>query len=205
MNRSAESSKSRSDQCGRVVAPLDDGHVCLADALARIAQAVENIEVQLRRIAEDIMVLDTEASSLSARRIAVPLSTRGFGEEDRKALAAVKGLLEGFVTAAESRERVNPLNDWHSPAEVAALLSRAPFTVREWCRNGRINAQKRPTGRGDADEWEISADEVQRIKNHGLLPRLPQKLIRRPNGAASGRGDGSAAAFRPSGDPSTRQ
>jgi hypothetical protein len=61
--------------------------------------------------------------------------------------------------------------EWYSPSEVAELLVKAPFTVREWCRLGRVNVRKRPTGRGDAKEWEISREEVERIRNHGLLPR----------------------------------
>ena len=60
--------------------------------------------------------------------------------------------------------------DWYTPLEVADLLNKAPFTVREWCRLGRVNVRKRPTGRGDSKEWEISHEEVERIRNHGLLP-----------------------------------
>jgi hypothetical protein len=67
-----------------------------------------------------------------------------------------------------------PVREWYSPAEVAAILKKRPFTVREWCRLRRINARKRRTGRGDADEWEISCEELERIKNHGLLP-IPLK------------------------------
>lgn len=64
--------------------------------------------------------------------------------------------------------------DWYSPVEVAEILGKKPYTVREWCRLQRVEARKRPTGRGDADEWEISHDELERIKNHGLLP-IPTK------------------------------
>ncbi len=62
----------------------------------------------------------------------------------------------------------------YSPVEVANLLGKKPYTVREWCRLKRINARKRPYGRGDADEWEISHEELERIKAHGLLP-IPTK------------------------------
>ena len=64
--------------------------------------------------------------------------------------------------------------DWYSPVEVADILGKKPYTVREWCRLQRVKARKRPTGRGDADEREISHDELERIKNHGLLP-IPTK------------------------------
>ena len=66
------------------------------------------------------------------------------------------------------------IKESYSPAEVAEVLGKKPYTVREWCRLHRINATKRPYGRGDADEWEISHDELDRIKNHGLLP-VPTK------------------------------
>jgi len=75
--------------------------------------------------------------------------------------------LQALMSADEESDR-----QWYSPAEVAALLGRSPYTVREWCRLQRINARKRRVGRGDADEWEISRDEVDRYKDHGLLPML---------------------------------
>ena len=64
-----------------------------------------------------------------------------------------------------------PKRDWYSVAEVASMLERADFTVREWARLGRIHASKRPCGRGATNEWMISAEEVDRVRNEGLLPR----------------------------------
>ena len=60
--------------------------------------------------------------------------------------------------------------DYYSTAEVAEILDRAEFTVREWCRLGRIWAEKRASGRGRSKEWMISYEELQRIRNEGLLP-----------------------------------
>lgn len=62
------------------------------------------------------------------------------------------------------------VKDWYSTSEVAKLLGKAEFTVREWCRLGRIKAEKRKAGRGAASEWIISHEELTRIRNEGLLP-----------------------------------
>jgi hypothetical protein len=61
--------------------------------------------------------------------------------------------------------------DWYTTAEVARLLGRVHFTVREWCRLKRVNARKRACGRGQSQEWVISHTELERIRNEGLLPQ----------------------------------
>lgn len=60
--------------------------------------------------------------------------------------------------------------EYYSTAEVATILGKAEFTVREWCRLGRVWAEKRPCGRGNSKEWMISQEELTRIRNEGLLP-----------------------------------
>jgi hypothetical protein len=60
--------------------------------------------------------------------------------------------------------------EYYSTAEIAAILGKAEFTVREWCRLGRVWAEKRPCGRGNSKEWMISHVELTRIRNEGLLP-----------------------------------
>lgn len=66
------------------------------------------------------------------------------------------------------RERT--VKEWYSTAEVAKLLDKAEFTVREWCRLGRVRAEKKKCGRGVASEWIISHEELTRVRNEGLLP-----------------------------------
>jgi hypothetical protein len=62
------------------------------------------------------------------------------------------------------------VKDWYGTDEVAGLLGKSEFTVREWCRLGRVNAEKRQSGRGPHACWVLSHQEVQRIQREGLLP-----------------------------------
>lgn len=78
-------------------------------------------------------------------------------------LARIELLLAALVEQKTVKE-------WYSTAELARLLSRAEFTVREWCRLGRIRAEKRKCGRGPASEWMVSHEELTRVRNEGLLP-----------------------------------
>ena len=89
-------------------------------------------------------------------------------------------ILERIEKLAESIEKMEaPLaslvqqravKDWYTTTEAATLLSKAEFTVREWCRNRRVKAAKRECGRGRSREWVISHEELKRIQNEGLLP-----------------------------------
>lgn len=58
--------------------------------------------------------------------------------------------------------------------EVAEILDRKPYTVREWCRLKRVNAFKAMCGRGCEEEWRITHQELVRIQNEGLL-RVPER------------------------------
>ena len=62
------------------------------------------------------------------------------------------------------------VKEWYSTAEVAEILDRADYTVREWRRQGHIRAKKKPCGRGKGGEWIVSHDELTRLKNEGPLP-----------------------------------
>lgn len=63
------------------------------------------------------------------------------------------------------------VKDWYSTAEIAELLGKAEFTVREWCRLGRIHAEKRQSGRGPHAAWVVSREELQRYYRNGLIPQ----------------------------------
>jgi hypothetical protein len=62
------------------------------------------------------------------------------------------------------------VKDWYTTDEVAKIVGKAEFTVREWCRNGRLHAEKRISGRGAFSAWVISHQELLRYQREGLLP-----------------------------------
>ena len=64
------------------------------------------------------------------------------------------------------------MKEWYTTEEFARLVGKAEFTVREWCRQGRIRAKKRPSGgRGlGGGEWIVSHEEFLRLRSEGLLP-----------------------------------
>ena len=84
-------------------------------------------------------------------------------------LANIENLLLGLLREREQREN-------YSVEQFAERVGRDPFTVREWCRLGRIHAGKKGSGRGRYQAWVIGHAELLRFEREGLLP------IRRPNG-----------------------
>src|SRR4051812_41982331 len=89
--------------------------------------------------------------------------------------------LRGEVAALYAELRSRPAQGnlaprkWYSVEEAAGLLDKRPYTVREWCRHGQINAVKRSERRGGAALWSISAEEVERYTNEGLLRPDPDR------------------------------
>ena len=86
-------------------------------------------------------------------------------------IVALLSRMDGRIT--ELRDLLlgqRTVKDYYTTAEVAEVLDRDPYTVREWARLGRIRAEKRSCGRGRAKEWVVPHGELERIRNHGLLP-----------------------------------
>jgi hypothetical protein len=97
-------------------------------------------------------------------------------------LATMEALLKSISDRVEANQAVK---EYYTTLEVARILQKKAYTVREWCRLGRINGEKAHSGRGVDDEWRVSHEELVRIQNEGLLsiekfsrvsppPRLPK-------------------------------
>lgn len=78
-------------------------------------------------------------------------------------LTRIEAMLAVLVEGQQVRE-------WHSVDEIAQLVGRSTFTVREWCRRGRIQAAKKGSGRGAHAAWVVSHAELLRFQREGLRP-----------------------------------
>jgi hypothetical protein len=75
--------------------------------------------------------------------------------------------IESLLAVLVERQAVK---EWYTTDEIARLTGKAEFTVREWCRLGRIRAEKRTSGRGAYPAWVVSHQELARYQREGLLP-----------------------------------
>jgi hypothetical protein len=75
--------------------------------------------------------------------------------------------IEAMLAILVERQTVR---DWYTTEQMAELLGKSDFTVREYCRLGRLNAEKRVSGRGKYPQWVVSHEEYRRYQKEGLLP-----------------------------------
>src|SRR5262249_57434362 len=85
-------------------------------------------------------------------------------------MATMNKRLEDIQATLATLVEQRTVKDWYGTEEVAKILGKAEFTVREWCRLKRVHAEKRGSGRGKFQSWVISYTELQRIQREGLLP-----------------------------------
>ena len=75
--------------------------------------------------------------------------------------------IEELLVVLVERQQVR---EWYSVEGFARSVGRAEFTCREWCRLGRVRAEKRRSSRGAFPAWVISHDELLRYQREGLFP-----------------------------------
>lgn len=77
--------------------------------------------------------------------------------------------LDRIEAALEALAKGQAVKDHYTTEEFGCLVNRSEFTVREWCRHGRLHADKKASGRGPHAAWTISHGELLRYQRHGLL------------------------------------
>ena len=77
-------------------------------------------------------------------------------------LEKIEAMLVVLVERQQARE-------WYTTQEFAEAVGKAEFTIREYCRLGRLRAEKRQSGRGKYPQWVLSNAELLRFQREGLL------------------------------------
>jgi hypothetical protein len=146
--------------------------------MAKKNERVEAVEGQLLRdiqkltsqqfVYEDLTQADSGGSDAIASRERRGGKTRGNSScgaaitlEER--LQNIESMLAILVGRQQPQE-------YYTTLEAATILGLAVFTVREYCRLGRLRAEKRQSGRAGHRSWVIARTEIDRFRRHGLLP-----------------------------------
>lgn len=74
--------------------------------------------------------------------------------------------MEALLLVLVERQQVR---EWYTTQEFANAIGKAQFTVQEYCRLGRLRAEKRSGGRGAFQQWVLSHAELDRYRRFGLL------------------------------------
>jgi hypothetical protein len=77
----------------------------------------------------------------------------------RERLERMEGVLGLLVEQRTAKE-------WYTTAEVAQIIGKGEYTVREYCRKGQVKAEKAANGRG----WLISHAALTHLRNLGPTP-----------------------------------
>jgi hypothetical protein len=73
------------------------------------------------------------------------------------------------------------VKEFYEVEEFSRLVGKSCFTCREWCRLGRIRAEKKLSGRGAYARWVVPHVELLRYQRQGLLPDRRQAWDRNGN------------------------
>lgn len=95
-------------------------------------------------------------------------------EETDDRLAKIEAMLTKVLERLEGPAVAIPRRGF-SLKEAGEMLGKSPLTIREWCQLGRINAAKRLEGGKRGEYWWVSAEEITRYRDEGLLPIDPSR------------------------------
>ena len=92
--------------------------------------------------------------------------------------------IEAMLVVLIERQQVR---EWYTTHEFARATGKAEFTIREYCRLGRLKAEKRQSGRGAYPQWVISHAELERYQREGLKPIATRPILGAETCDAKGR------------------
>lgn len=91
-------------------------------------------------------------------------------DDVRRWLGDMDARLGRIEAALRKLSEAQPQKETYSTKEAARILKLAPYTVREYCRQGRLQATQTRGGRGNRAEYRLSHAELLRYQSEGLLP-----------------------------------
>jgi hypothetical protein len=80
----------------------------------------------------------------------------------RERLERIEAMLAVLVERQQGRQ-------WYTTRQFGHAVGKSEFTIREYCRLGRLKAEKRQSGRGAYPQWVLSHAELLRFQHEGLL------------------------------------
>jgi excisionase family DNA binding protein len=90
--------------------------------------------------------------------------------QDTPRIEEVLSRLDRIEAALVTLVERQTVKEWYTTEEVGKLLGKSEYTVREWCRQGRIRGEKKGSGRGKYQSWVVSHAELLRVQKEGILP-----------------------------------
>jgi excisionase family DNA binding protein len=90
--------------------------------------------------------------------------------DSARRMYSIEERISALLDRMEARLDDSLAKEAYSTDEAAKLLKRAPWTIRQWCNEGRARAKK-IRGRGRRGEWRIPHEELQRLQREGPLGR----------------------------------
>jgi hypothetical protein len=113
---------------------------------------------------------DLEASAVNRQTEVQATTGWGSPDDELKWRTHLDGRIDRLESMLQSLVDQRTVKDWYTTDEIAQLLGKVKFTVRQWCLLGRVNAKKKGSGRGKFQAWVVSHEELLRIQKEGLLP-----------------------------------
>lgn len=175
---SRQAAEDWSEACAAFASRLENRRTRLSDGIAVIREWVGRLRTLLRVMGAVALLPAPEGGFPTPTcpeppQRSCPPEASASGQDEQSAGSLRAMLAETQALQREVRDLLvsqKTVKDFYTTAEVATMLGKAEFTVREWCRHGRVHAKKQGSGRGKHQAWVISHEELRRLQREGLLP-----------------------------------